>query len=186
MNTSPAHTPSIDAAWHDALSADTAGRHETALDALERVLDAQPADARALELVARTLAGGARHRALPPFATPEEQADAYATLGVWLYRRGRFAAAGHAYRRVLSIRPGDVPARANLALALMNDARADEAELSRALEIDPLHAGALLNQCLLMSRVGRLKQAKLRIWRCSRGIRSMSRHGTTWACCTRR
>lgn len=162
MNTSLAQPSSIDAAWHGALSAHTAGRHDAALDALERVLDAQPADARALELAARTLAGGARHRASPPFATPEARADAYYTLGAWLYRRGRFAAAVHAYRRVLSIRPDDVPARANLALALMNDARADEAEaeLSRALEIDPHHAAALLNQGLLMRRLGRLKQAE--------------------------
>ncbi|QGZ59629.1 tetratricopeptide repeat protein [Paraburkholderia acidiphila] len=162
MNTSPAHTSSADAAWHDALSAHTAAEHDAALGALERVLQAQPADARALELAARTLAGGARHGASPPFATPRALADAYAALGAWLYRRGRFAAAGHAYQHVLSIRPDDVPTRANLALALMNDARADEAEavLARALEIDPHHAVALLNHGVLMWRSGRLKQAE--------------------------
>ncbi|WP_321960734.1 tetratricopeptide repeat protein [Paraburkholderia sp. J7] len=162
MNMSVAHTPAADAAWLDALTAHTAGRHEAALGALERVLEAQPADARALDLAARTLAGGAQHHASPPFATPGAQAKAYAALGAWLCRRGHFTAACHAYQRVLSIHPGDVPARANLALALMNDARADEAEaeLSRALEIEPHHAGALLNQGVLMWRRGRLEQAE--------------------------
>ncbi|WP_322032233.1 tetratricopeptide repeat protein [Paraburkholderia sp. J76] len=166
MNTSAAHPQPLDAAWHaawhEALAAHTEGRHEAALGALERVLHAQPAHARALELAARTLAGGAPDRAAAPFATPDAQAQAYRGLGAWLYRRGRFAAASHAYRRVLSIRPDDMSARADLALALMNDGCANEAEaeLSRALEIDPHHPGVLFNQGLLMWRVGRLAQAE--------------------------
>jgi tetratricopeptide (TPR) repeat protein len=161
MNHPPVPSLSADA-WRDALSAHAAARHDAALEALERVLEAQPADANALGLAARTLAGRARPRPAPPLATPRALADAHYALGAWLYRRGRFAAAGHAYRRVLSIRPKDVSALSNLGLSLTREDRMDEAEatFSRALAIDPHHADTLTNQGVLMWRLGRLTEAE--------------------------
>ncbi|WP_258397072.1 tetratricopeptide repeat protein [Paraburkholderia unamae] len=151
MTPMPDSARPADDAWRDALAAHAEGRHDAALEALLRVLDAQPANAKALELAARTLAGDT-----------EALADAHHNLAAWLYRRGRFAAAGHAYRRVLSIRPDDVSALSNLALTLMREARTDEAEatLARALALDPHDVGALLNQGVLMWRLGRLAAAE--------------------------
>ncbi|MBN3856126.1 tetratricopeptide repeat protein [Paraburkholderia sp. Ac-20340] len=153
---------SLSQIWRAARSLHAAGAHDDALDAFAQVLSAQPDDPEALDLAARTLAGRDRPGEAPALTTALAQADAYFALGAWLFQRGCVAAAGRAYRCVLSIRPNDVSAYSNLSVVLMQQAQPDEAEalLQRALEIDPAHVGALLHQGLLMWRLGRLAQSE--------------------------
>lgn len=148
--------------WQTARSLHAAGANDAALEALERVLEIHPADPEALELAARTLAGLGHPGVAPSLTTRRARADAHFALGAWLYRRGRFGAAGEAYRRVLSLRPDDVSALANLGVVLMYEARTHEAEvtLARALKIDSNHVAALLHQGLLMWRLGRLAESE--------------------------
>jgi tetratricopeptide (TPR) repeat protein len=70
---------------------------------------------------------------------------AHMTLGALQGRRGDWSDAERSFRQVLRVRPSDAETRANLAVALVQLGRKDEAvaELDRALEISPSYRRAL-------------------------------------------
>ncbi|NIE64050.1 tetratricopeptide repeat protein [Burkholderia sp. Ax-1719] len=156
------HSSSSADLWLTAQSRYAAREYDAALEALDRLLDALPADAAALELAARALAAKGQSGVADAPLTGGALADAHYALGAWLFRRGRIAASEQAYRRVLALRADDVPALSNLGVVLMHESRMDEAEamLARALDLDPNHINALLHQGLLMWRLGRLAQSE--------------------------
>ena len=159
--------PPLDAprliAW--AREALTRGDSEGARETSQRVVDTEPANALAWDVLGLALQDGNTSLAEDAFRRAIDlapaNADAQFHLGNLLRRRTRYDEAIGLYRRVLAVVPTQASVRNNLALALEQSGRTDEAldEYRRVLAREPAHRQALSNIAHLLCRLQRYDEA---------------------------
>jgi Tfp pilus assembly protein PilF len=79
-----------------------------------------------------------------------------------LMKTGRFADAALLYADILAVRPNDIGALNNKAIAMAQQGRLDEAVplLLKSIEVKPNDMGARLNLCLILEQLGRTGEAR--------------------------
>lgn len=147
------------------LVAQQTGHSKEAKALLERSIEFNPRDARAhnhlgqvhVVLKNRPAATACFKRALE---VDPDHVDSLNNLANTLKVRDLFQAI-ELYRRALQLNPGSVLANYNLAIALKDDSRFDEAValLRRVIELDPRHSRARYSLAMLLEQQGRFEEA---------------------------
>ncbi len=143
-----------------------AGRLDEAIAAFDRVLEADPANARAMHLKGFALAGkGDFDRGLPLLERGADldagNADFRNRVGLVRYVMGEHGAAVRELERAAAIDPGNADAHANLALALRDQGELDRAlgETLAALALKPGLPAAHINHAMILLALGRFGEA---------------------------
>ena len=89
------------------------------------------------------------------------EVDAHVNLGRLLHEAGELAEAERHYRATLGLRPDDATAAFNLAVAIEDQGREDEAleQYERAITIDGRNADAHYNAARLYEKIGKYTAA---------------------------
>lgn len=149
-----------------ALDHHRAGRRFEAETLYRRILEVEPEQADALQLLGVLIAGDGRlseaSALLRQSVAARPGAAAYSNLGGVLHMAGKPAEAECAYGRALRCDPGLADAHASRAAVLRTLGRADLAAQSAttALCLDPAHADALVNRADALSGLGRAEAAE--------------------------
>jgi predicted O-linked N-acetylglucosamine transferase (SPINDLY family) len=142
------------------------GRHEAAIELIEKAAARQPTNAVFLSNLGNAVSDAGRieqaaecyRRAL---ALEPAFADAHGNLGNALMKLNQPAPAEQCFRQALQLRPGDAELYRRLGRALVAQQRLEAAEpnLRRALALDPAHWQAAVNLANLLKDLGQLQES---------------------------